>query len=78
MWRYDTKCKYMFMFSLKKLARKGLKHLPHYASRYSYSSLMRLCIHGHLRAQITCAITYNLNVLFCDLAFFSTVIHAPT
>ena len=23
MWRYDTKCKYMFMFSLKKLACKG-------------------------------------------------------
>ena len=24
LWRYDTKCKYMFMFSLKNLARKGL------------------------------------------------------
>ena len=24
MWRNDTKCKYMFMFSLKNLARKGL------------------------------------------------------
>ena len=24
MWRNDTKCKYMFMFPLKKIARKGL------------------------------------------------------
>ena len=24
MWRNDTKCKYMFMFPLKNLARKGL------------------------------------------------------
>ena len=24
MWRYDTKCKYMLMFSLENLARKGL------------------------------------------------------
>ena len=24
MWRNDIKCKYMFMFSLKNLARKGL------------------------------------------------------
>ena len=24
MWRHDTKCKYMFMFPLKNLARKGL------------------------------------------------------
>ena len=26
MWRYDTKCKYMFMFSQKNLARKGLSY----------------------------------------------------
>ena len=26
MWRYDRKCKYMFMFSLKNLARKGLTY----------------------------------------------------
>ena len=26
MWRNDTKCKYMFMFPLKNLARKGLSH----------------------------------------------------
>ena len=25
MWRNDIKCKYMFMFSLKNLARKGLR-----------------------------------------------------
>ena len=29
MWRNDIKCKYMFMFPLKNLARKGLKLLPH-------------------------------------------------
>ena len=30
MWRNDIKCKYMFMLSLKKLARKGLKSTaPH-------------------------------------------------
>ena len=28
MWRYDTKCKYMFILSLKNLARKGLKQDP--------------------------------------------------
>ena len=28
MWRYDTKCKYMFMFSLKNSARKGLIMSP--------------------------------------------------
>ena len=27
MWRNDIKCKYMFMFSLKNLARKGLMYL---------------------------------------------------
>ena len=27
MWRNDIKCKYMFMFSLKNLARKGLTHI---------------------------------------------------
>ena len=27
MWRNDTKCKYMFMFPLKNLARKGLRSL---------------------------------------------------
>ena len=27
MWRYGTKCKYMFMLSLKNLARKGLTHV---------------------------------------------------
>ena len=27
MWRNDMKCKYMFMFPLKNLARKGLKIL---------------------------------------------------
>ena len=26
MWRNDIKCKYMFMFPLKNLARKGLTH----------------------------------------------------
>ena len=26
MWRNDIKCKYMFLFSLNNLARKGLKH----------------------------------------------------
>ena len=26
MWRKDTKCKYMFIFPLKNLARKGLSH----------------------------------------------------
>ena len=27
MWRNDTKCKYMFMFPLKNLARKGNQHI---------------------------------------------------
>ena len=30
MWSNDIKCKYMFMFPLKKLARKGLTWLNHY------------------------------------------------
>ena len=32
MWRNDIKCKYMFMFSLKNLARKGLTQLPSQSS----------------------------------------------
>ena len=32
MWRNDTKCKYMFMFPLKNLARKGLTMMHDFAT----------------------------------------------
>ena len=39
MWRNYTKCKYMFMFPLKNLARKGLRPLISKDSRYTLHSL---------------------------------------
>ena len=44
MWRNDTKYKYMFMFPLKKLTRKGLRHWWVNISRMK--QWMRLLIHA--------------------------------
>ena len=42
MWRNDTKCKYMFMFPQKNLARKGVKDWVKIDEIYQYLMIFRL------------------------------------
>ena len=46
MWSNDTKCKYMFMFPLKNLARKGLTHCEtnHYQNHWRPGFRTLICV----------------------------------
>ena len=44
MWRYDTKCKYMFMLILKNLARKGLIPYSYLAAKVHLQGLCKYIV----------------------------------
>ena len=80
MWRNDTKCKYMFMFPLKNLARKGLNACKYISLGHMLSDLDRMtsCYFKHWLSQwshishelLTCWIVLRLYKIYSHFDFW--------